>query len=140
MYVIPVVGAFGITSLAIESVDNLKNLSMIGWAILVFILTLPFLFLVGSIFIAGFLSPFYKLNEKLNGGPFDEGDEVIVLAGKHKGKITRVYSKWQGMSVRIELGETEKENFKDVFPPSNLLKIEKLNRAEHSKSIPRVVV
>ena len=132
MYVFPVLGSLAITYHAIGSVENLKNPTMIAWSGLLFILVTALLFFAGGIFIAGFLSPLYKLNEKLNGGPFEDGDEVIVLAGKHKGKITNVYSEWQGMNVRIKLSESEKENFKDVFPSSNLLKTEKLNRGRIS--------
>jgi hypothetical protein len=70
------------------------------------------------------LSPIYSARERENGGPFEVGDTVQILAGPHKGRVARVYSKWQGNSVRVELGAREKAEFSDIFAPTKLLKEE----------------
>ena len=65
------------------------------------------------------------LHEKLarkNGAPFAVGDRVQILAGPRKGTVSRVYSAWQGNTVRVRLGEREEENFKDIFSPHQLLR------------------
>ena len=46
---------------------------------------------------------------------------VQILSGPHKGRIARIYSTWQRGTVRVELGEEEKEKFKDIFGPAQLL-------------------
>jgi hypothetical protein len=57
-----------------------------------------------------------------NGGPFKVGDMVQILVGPHRGRVTRVYSLWQGDAVRVELGEKEKASYSDVFGGTKLLK------------------
>jgi hypothetical protein len=57
-----------------------------------------------------------------NGGPFKIGDSVQILTGPYRGKISTVYSTWQGDSVRVSIGEEAKEDFSDVFYPEELLK------------------
>jgi hypothetical protein len=68
------------------------------------------------------LGPLYRRQGIENGGPFREGDVVQILAGPHKGRITRVYTTWQGVSIRVDLGEKEKKRRRDVFSPVQLLK------------------
>ena len=68
------------------------------------------------------LGTMYYERELKNGGPFEVGNAVQILAGPHKGRITRVYSTWQGNSVRVELGEEAKKTYKDVFSPTQLLR------------------
>jgi hypothetical protein len=53
---------------------------------------------------------------KLNGVPFHEGVWVRILRGPHRDCVVRVYEIWstQGQ-VRVEIGEQEKKEFKDVF-------------------------
>lgn len=57
-----------------------------------------------------------------NGGPFKVGDIVQILVGPHRGRVVRVYSLWQCDAVRVDLGEGEKSNFKDIFGGTKLLK------------------
>lgn len=80
-------------------------------------------FLIGMIVSWPILGAIYCEREVINGGPFKIGDMIYIIAGKHKGKITRVYSLWQHGTVRVELTEKEKETFKDIFAPSCLLRV-----------------
>jgi hypothetical protein len=68
------------------------------------------------------LGPLYHDRGLKNGGPFREGDRVLILTGPHKGRTVRVYSQWQGDTVRVELGDLEKETCKDIFSPTQLLR------------------
>jgi hypothetical protein len=61
------------------------------------------------------LRPLYKARCLKNGAPFRVGDYVQILAGRHKGRVVRVYSEWRDDSVRVELGNKEAEKFKDIF-------------------------
>lgn len=54
--------------------------------------------------------------EKLNGSPFREGDIVRILVRTHRNKVVRVYEVWGPRhELRVELGEKEKEEVKDIF-------------------------
>ena len=57
-----------------------------------------------------------------NGAPFEVGDVVEILAKEHRGRVGRVYAKWQGDSVRVELGVPLKDQFDDVFFWDQLLR------------------
>ena len=59
-----------------------------------------------------------------NGGPFQPGDLVQVLSGRHRNRVARVYSTWQCNTVRVDLGEDAKERFRDIFPAYQLLRVE----------------
>jgi len=60
----------------------------------------------------------------INGGPFHKGDLVQVIAGVHAGKIVTVYEEWTSRSqVRIDLGEQEWKEVKDVFSYVQLCKV-----------------
>lgn len=59
-----------------------------------------------------------------NGGPFEPGDLVQVLCGPHRGEIARVYSTWQHETVRVDLGEDAKAQFRDIFAAYQLLRID----------------
>ncbi len=62
----------------------------------------------------------------INGGPFKEGDIVQVIGGPHAGKIAAVYEEWPSRSqVRVDLGEAEWKNVKDVFYNVQLVKVKK---------------
>ena len=75
--------------------------------------------LLGAAFVIG---PMYRAQARSNGAPFGEGDRVQVLAGKHRGTVTTVYSTFQGASVRVRLGATEAESCADVFGTTQLLR------------------
>ena len=68
------------------------------------------------------ISSFSHWRERKNGGPFKVGDTVQILCGSHSGRVARVYSSWQGDTVRVELGEIEKQGFRDIFSPMQLLR------------------
>jgi hypothetical protein len=60
----------------------------------------------------------------INGGPFRKGDLVQVLAGTHAGKIAALYEEWPARSqVRIDLGEQEWTEVKDVFTYVQLCRV-----------------
>jgi hypothetical protein len=53
---------------------------------------------------------------RFNGGPFDVGDVVYILIGPHRDRTVRVYDVWPSRGqIRVELGETERAEVKDVF-------------------------
>ncbi|HEY4760490.1 MAG TPA: KOW motif-containing protein, partial [Thermoguttaceae bacterium] len=70
------------------------------------------------------LSPIYYDRGLKNGAPFREGDMVRILVGPHRDRIVKVYAMWQGNTVRVELGDKEKREFKDIFSPAQLLREE----------------
>ncbi len=50
-----------------------------------------------------------------NGGPFAPGDTVRILAGKHRGKVARVYEIGQHETVRVDLGDIERKQYSVYF-------------------------
>lgn len=90
-----------------------------AWFVLLGLLLGFFLALFPGWFIVG---PLCYDREIKNGGPFKVGDTVQILSGSHKGRISRVYSTWQGDTLRVELSAKEKEQFKDIFSPTQLLR------------------
>ena len=76
--------------------------------------------LVISILIAGmaagvFVAPINRIQARLNGAPFKPGDRVLILAGRYRGRIGRVYSEWQGETIRVDVGDEASKTFDDVF-------------------------
>jgi len=69
------------------------------------------------------LGPLYYGRCLKNGGPFHEGDIVQIIAGRYRDRIVRVYSSWQGDSVRVMLGQNEKDKFQDIFSPTELIRV-----------------
>lgn len=62
------------------------------------------------------LCPFFRLLEKLNGAPFQVGDQVMILRGPHHGKIAEIYEIWESRNqVRLDLGPAEKCAVTDCF-------------------------
>jgi hypothetical protein len=86
-------------------------------ALPLFVVVLPIcLFLLTAMVTWPFWYPFYWLIITINGVPFEQGDMVKILWGRHRGKVVRVYDIWnQRDEVRVELGEKEKEDYTDVF-------------------------
>lgn len=82
--------------------------------VLGFVLALPFAWIV--------IGPLYRFQAWRNGAPFRPGDCVRVLVGPYHGRITRVRERWQGGSLRVELGPEADKAFKDVFSPTQLLR------------------
>jgi F420-0:gamma-glutamyl ligase-like protein len=57
-----------------------------------------------------------RLAARFQGWPFQVGDEVCILSGKHINRITRIYEIWDERGqVRIDLGEEAKNAVEDVF-------------------------
>ena len=53
---------------------------------------------------------------KIQGWPFQVGDEVCILSGKHINTITRIYEVWDSRGqVRLDLGEEAGSAVEDVF-------------------------
>ncbi len=92
------------------------------WAFVVFVLGCAAGFLLGVFLLWLLLSGLHEKLARKNGAPFAVGDRVQILAGPRKGTVSRVYSAWQGNTVRVRLGEREEENFKDIFSPHQLLR------------------
>jgi hypothetical protein len=60
----------------------------------------------------------------INSGPFHNGDLVQVIAGPHAGETTAVYEEWPSRNqVRVDLGESERQDVKDVFSYVQLLRV-----------------
>ena len=92
-----------------------------------------FLALLIGFFLAMFpgwlvVGPLYYAREMKNGGPFKIGDTVQILCGRHRGRISHVYSAWQGNALHVELGANEKEQFRDIFSPAQLLREENVEQ------------
>ena len=108
--VIAAVRASGVTTAA------LRDLSSFIWLvgiILVSALLGFFSALLSGWFIFG---PLYFTRGQKNGAPFSVGDRVRILVGAHRDAVVRVYQVWESRNqVRVELGEQEKKDTKDVF-------------------------
>jgi hypothetical protein len=89
------------------------------WVLFYSVVLLPIALGLG--FFGGVLSaaviwpPLVTWRERINGGPFSEGDVVEVLRGPHAGRICQVYSQWQGKTVRLKLGEEAASKYQDIF-------------------------
>jgi len=82
--------------------------------------------LCGGIAGAFILGPFYVAVGKLNGAPFQPGDQVQILAGPHRDHVFRVYEVWEVRNqVRVDLGEKAVANFSDVFSSNEICRVSK---------------
>jgi len=62
----------------------------------------------------------------INGGPFHKDDLVQVITGAHAGTIAAVYEEWPSRhQVRVDLGEAEWTEVKDVFSYVQLCRVQK---------------
>jgi hypothetical protein len=62
------------------------------------------------------LGPLMHGVARINGSPFEVGDEVMILSGKHAGQIAKIYELWKERGqVRVELGEAERNAVTDVY-------------------------
>lgn len=104
-------------------IEYLRDWSMTGTYLLISLTAAP-LGLALGIFPGGMvLGILLHFRSMMNGGPFKPGDTIQVIGGIFDGRVTKVYSGWQGNSVRVELGEDAKREFKDVFSPHQLIKV-----------------
>jgi len=71
-----------------------------------------------------FFKILWHIRAWINGGPFRKGDLVQVIAGTNAGKIAIVYEEWPSRKqVRVDLGEREWKEVKDVFSYVQLCKV-----------------
>ena len=91
----------------------------------IFIILITLLLGFFSSFLFGWfvLGPLYYNRGLKNGGPFQEGDVVKIITGPYRDKVVNVYSSWQGDSVRVMLGQSEKEKFQDIFSSTQLIRV-----------------
>ena len=95
---------------------------MVGLYLLLIVTSVPLGFMLGVAW-GGLVGALFIVRGRVNGGPFKPGDRVQIIGGSHDGILTHVYSGWQGNSLRVDLGEEAKTNFKDIFEPTQLLKV-----------------
>lgn len=69
------------------------------------------------------LGPVVYHQSLLNGGPFAPGDVVMILAGPHRGRISRVYGIGQHGALKVEIGEEDRRQYMDSFPAYQLLRV-----------------
>jgi urea transporter len=80
--------------------------------------------IVGLVVSVLFVKILRHVRVRINGGPFHKGDFVQVIAGPHAGRIATVYEEWPSRNqVRVDLGESECKEAKDVFSYVQLLKV-----------------
>jgi hypothetical protein len=71
-----------------------------------------------------FFKIFRHIRVWINGGPFHRGELVQVIAGPYAGRIAAVYEEWPSRNeVRIDLGESEWKERKDVFSHVQLCRV-----------------
>lgn len=96
---------------------------MLGWYLLVIILAAALGLMLGVFPGVLILGPILHVRGIINGEPFHEGDVVQIIAGPHRGTVTRIYSGWQGDSVRVDLGPAAQNTYEDVFSPIEILRV-----------------
>ncbi|MBA4146915.1 MAG: hypothetical protein H0X66_02285 [Verrucomicrobia bacterium] len=109
----------GVLTHVYEPLSSVWNLLKLGFYVIVALLLSFLVTLVMGGFLVGIFwplfRPLYEARCRKNGAPFHVGDRVRILVGRNKDRVTRVYSDWRDDCVRVELGEEEKEEFKDIF-------------------------
>jgi len=86
---------------------------MIGWIILAAIPIGAIGYIVGVVFIWMMLG---GIAARIQGWPFKKEEEVVILAGKNKGTVARIYEVWECRGqVRLELGEDARKAVTDVY-------------------------
>lgn len=121
---IPLLVAFSVGRSILPVLDpwaSVWNAVQLAWFIVLSLILGFFLAVFPGWLVIG---PMALDREIKNGGPFKVGDTVQVLSGPHKGRVSRVYSTWQGNTLRVDLGASEKDAYKDIFSPVQLLREE----------------
>lgn len=101
----------------------------VGWYFLIGIISAALGLMLGVFPGVFLLGPLFHARGLSNGAPFHEGDTVQIITGPHRGTVTRVYSEWQGDSVRVELGVAAQDTYEDVFSPTEILRITTIESA-----------
>jgi hypothetical protein len=106
-----------------------------AWLIFYLLAAFAAYYLLGMIFGVMLFGPFLgMLARKVNGAPFAVDDRVMILIGRHKGKIGSVYELWPSRGeVRVFLNEEEKKKVTDVFGNHQVWRIGKENDASQIK-------
>ncbi len=113
----------------LEPLSQMWNLLRLAFWIVISLVLGFLLAILVCVFLAEILQPFIRIRERKNGAPFREGDIVRILSGRHRDRVVRIYdSSWYGNGVvraamRVDLGEKEREEFKDVFEPWKLFRV-----------------
>jgi hypothetical protein len=91
----------------------LLDWSLAGWILLAALPLAGIGYVIGICFIWMILG---HIAARLQGWPFFEGEEVVILVGRHKGRVARIYEVWEPRGqVRLELGDAAKESVTDVY-------------------------
>ena len=96
-----------------------------AWIVGQTLVALAAAYLLGMILGTMLLWPFLRLwARKMNGGPFTLHDRVLILAGRHKGRIASIYELWPTRAeVRVDLGGEERKNITDVVGDHQILRL-----------------
>jgi hypothetical protein len=132
--IVGIVGAIGLLLFVVYKEGALMGeWPVVGWIFLTAIPVAGIGFVVGVAFIWTILG---GIAARIQGWPFVEGDEVVILAGKDRGRVTKVYEVWESRGqVRLELGDEAKESLTDVYCA---VAITRTNHSEHSDGKPGV--
>jgi len=83
--------------------------------------------LIGTIFFGIILHEPFR---RIQGAPFKVGDQVIILKGPRKNKITEVYEVWYPrMQVRVRLTDDEAKGAADAYSDYEIMKIKQPNQS-----------
>lgn len=112
--IVGVVGALGLLLFTLHEEGALMGQwPLVGWIMLAAIPVAGIGCIVGMVFIWMMLS---GIAAWIQGWPFSEGDEVVILAGKNRGRVAKVYEVWEPRGqVRLELGDAAKKSVTDVY-------------------------
>lgn len=120
----PILFAAGVVRSINPTSNDLKDWSSFTWLLATILISLSLGWFFALIAGGCTLGPFYEYRGNKNGAPFEIGDRVRILAGPHRDRIALVYALWQHGSVRLEIGDNEREELNDIFVPHQILKIQ----------------
>lgn len=99
------------------------DLRTAGLVLLVTVLSLLTGFWIGIITVWFVFGPILHYQGLLNGGPFQQGELVQVISGRHQNRIGCIYSGWQHETWRVGLGEEARADYSDIFADYQLLRV-----------------
>lgn len=117
--IVAVCMAMRMTDISLGSMAAWPNVTALAKVVVLAFLTGWYASIVPAWFVFG---PMLYHQGIENGGPFVPGDKVRIIAGKHRGRVARVYDTGQYETVRVELGETEKARYADFFAAYELVR------------------
>jgi len=131
--IVGVIGSIGLLLLTLHEEGALVgDWLMIGWIIFIAIPVAGIGYIVGVAFIWMILG---GIAAWIQGWPFSKGDEVVILSGKNRGRVAKVYAVWESRGqVRLELGDEAKESVTDVYCAVAVTRTNK----EHPADAPKV--